>query len=83
MEARMIIRKPLLLLLALLVFGPEPANASTWTVTVSGTIYADVVPAFPVNGTGIFGPPGASLVGDAYTETITTDPLLLTRRDCS
>jgi len=28
------------------------------------------------NATGIFGTPGTSLAGDAYTETITTNPLL-------
>jgi hypothetical protein len=30
--------------------------------------------ASPLNGTGIFGTPGISLVGNSYIETITTDP---------
>src|SRR5258708_3063345 len=69
--------KPLLLLLALFVFGPEPAHASTWTITASGIITGDQG-AGPADGTGIFGTPGVSLAGDAYTETITTDPLVNT-----
>jgi hypothetical protein len=64
-------------LLFALLSPTSPAFASLWTVTVSGTVYADTTNA-PLNQTGIFGTPGASLVGDAYTETITTDPLLNT-----
>lgn len=54
--------------------GFFPTGAEAWTITVTGTIYSDV-PNSPVDGTGIFGSPGVSIVGSPYTETITTDPL--------
>jgi hypothetical protein len=52
-----------------------PASAEAWTITVTGTIYSDLlIGPSPLNGTGIFGTPGISLVGSRYFETITTDP---------
>jgi hypothetical protein len=52
-----------------------PARAVAWTIFVTGTIYADLlIGPSPLNGTGIFGTPGLSLVGSRYIETITTDP---------
>jgi len=55
-----------------------PAKSDAWTVTVTGTIFDDLGNSNGngINGTGIFGTPGTSLVGDAYTESITTNPLL-------
>jgi PEP-CTERM motif len=47
------------------------AHASSFTVTVSGTIVGSEDPA------GIFGAPGASLVGDAATVTYIFNPSLL------
>jgi hypothetical protein len=66
-----------LLLFVLIAFAPTSVRAIPWTITVQGTVYADIANG-PVNQTGIFGTPGASLVGDPYTETITTNPLLNT-----
>jgi hypothetical protein len=60
-----------LLAMALVVGGPATANAQGWTITATGTIYADT----GVTGS-LFAPMGTSLVGDAYTETITTNLLL-------
>ena len=54
-----------------------PARADPWTITVTGTVYSDGPYGTP-NQTGLFGTPGQSLVGLAYTQTITTDPLLNT-----
>ena len=65
-----------LLFFALIPLVPGSAYAVPRTITVSGTIVSDI--GNTVNQTGIFGTPGMSLVGDAYTETITTDPLLNT-----
>lgn len=48
--------------------GPLAAHAQAWTVSATGTIYADS----GVNS-GLFAPLGTSLIGDTYTETITTD----------
>ena len=51
----------------------SPAQA--WVITATGTIYSDGPYGTP-DQTGLFGPPGQSMVGLAYTQTITTDPLL-------
>jgi hypothetical protein len=53
------------------------ANAQAWTVTVNGTIYADQTYGVP-DQLGLFGAPGTSLLGAAYSMTITTDPSLNT-----
>lgn len=47
--------------------------ANAWTITVTGTIYSDQGEP-PINRAGIFGSQGMSLIGSAYTETITTYP---------
>jgi hypothetical protein len=57
------------------VLTASPAQA--WVITVTGTVYSDGPYGTP-DQTGLFGTPGESLVGDAYTQTITTDPLLNT-----
>jgi hypothetical protein len=55
----------------------DAVQASTLSLTVSGTVTSDVTSGpIPLNSTGIFGPIGTSLVGDTYTETIATNPLL-------
>jgi hypothetical protein len=48
-----------------------------WTITVSGTIYADQAYGAP-DQLGFFGAPGTSMLGAAYSMTITTDPSLNT-----
>jgi hypothetical protein len=64
----------------ILFFLPAKSNESNaWTITVTGTIVDDIRNSNGgtlLNGTGIFGTPGTSLIGDTYTETITTDPSL-------
>ena len=65
------------LLLAAVCLGALPAMAAPWTITVTGTVYSDGPYGSP-DQTGLFGNPGESLVGFAYTQTITTDPLLNT-----
>lgn len=54
-------------------------SAGAWTVFVSGTIYQNN----QVDFAGLFGPPGANLVGKFYTQTITTDPPLNATLACS
>jgi hypothetical protein len=50
------------------LLSPVAASAQEWTVSATGTIYADSGP-----NTTLFAPLGTSLIGDTYTETITTD----------
>jgi PEP-CTERM motif len=58
-----------------MALAASPAQA--WVITATGTIYSDGPYGTP-DQTGLFGTPGLSLVGYAYTQTITTDPLLNT-----
>ena len=49
--------------LLIAVFAPWPvmfpASVNAWTITVTGTIYTDLlIGPSPLNGTGIFGTPG-------------------------
>ena len=53
----------------------SPAQA--WVITTTGTIYSDGPYGTP-DQTGLFGAPGQSMVGLAYTQTIATNPLLNT-----
>jgi hypothetical protein len=53
------------------------------TVTVTGTIQAPTTSGSGFDNAGLFGPARASLVGDAYTETITTDPSLNSTIACN
>jgi hypothetical protein len=65
------------LALVLGIFVSTGGSAHALSITVSGTITSDVTSGpIPLNSTGIFGAVGTSLVGDTYTETITTNPLL-------
>ena len=50
----------------------SPAQA--WVITTTGTVYSDGHGT--PDQTGLFGTPGQSMEGLAYTQTITTDPLL-------
>src|SRR6476619_946045 len=58
-----------------MALAASPAQA--WVITATGTIYSDGPYGTP-DQTGLFGTPGVSLVGYAYTQMITTDPLLNT-----
>ncbi len=58
-----------------LAFGLTSAQAATWTVTATGTVYADI---YHSDQNGLFGDPGASLLGQSYVLTISTDPSLNT-----
>jgi hypothetical protein len=61
-----------------------PARAVAWTIFVTGAIYADLlIGPSPLNGTGIFGTPGLSLIGSRYIEAISTDPLQSTQLSTS
>jgi hypothetical protein len=60
-----------------------PVNAQDWSVTVTGTIGAPTTSGTGFDNAGLFGAAGSSLVGDAYTETITTDPLLNSTVACA
>jgi hypothetical protein len=62
---------PTSILVALCLSMAGLAHASSFTVTVSGTIVGSTDPA------GIFGAPGASLVGDTATVTYIFNPSLL------
>jgi hypothetical protein len=66
------------LLAVVLVAGTTAAHAQDWTVTATGTISSDTR-----NSGSLFAPAGTSLVGDTYTETITTDLLLNGETSCS
>jgi hypothetical protein len=61
-----------------------PVEADAWTIKVTGTIF-DMSDGSPgsIDGFGLFGAANASLVGDAYTETITTDPFLNSSIQCA
>jgi PEP-CTERM motif len=58
-----------------------PSQANAWSLTASGTIFGDVTG----NGdqAGLFGSPGLSLIGESYSETITTDPFLNSTFSCA
>jgi hypothetical protein len=60
--------------------GFASSDAKAWIITATGTIYSNtgVNVAGVTDQTGLFGPPGASLIGDTYTETISTNPALNT-----
>lgn len=60
-----------------------PLHAQERTVTVTGTIESTTTSGSGFDNAGLFGPAGASLVGDAYTETITTDPALNSSIACN
>jgi hypothetical protein len=65
--------------IAFVLLGLGSANASNvvpWTITATGVITSDG-PGVP-DQLGLFGTPGVSLIGDTYTETIITNPLLNT-----
>ncbi len=62
-----------LMAVMLVAFGGVVSDAQAWTVVVSGVISSDQDHA--IDNAGLFVAPGGSLVGLAYTETITTDPL--------
>jgi hypothetical protein len=51
-----------------LIAGPMVTQAQEWTVTATGTVSSD-----GGSGSSLFAPLGTSLIGDSYTETITTD----------
>src|SRR5439155_7851950 len=70
-------KKSLKLLSVALIAGLAAANAEaqTWTVTVSGTIYSDGNFGNP-NYASPFGKGDVSLVGSPYSLTITTNPSL-------
>jgi hypothetical protein len=53
-----------------------PLQAQERTIIVTGTIESPTTSGSGFDNAGLFGPAGASLVGDSYTETITTDPSL-------
>jgi hypothetical protein len=57
-----------------------PVNAQDWSVTATGTIEAS---GTGLDNAGLFGAAGSSLVGDTYTETITTNPLLNSTTACA
>jgi hypothetical protein len=57
---------------SLLAFGLTSAQAATWTITATGTVNAFIYSQFDQNG--LFGDPGASLLGQSYVLTIATDP---------
>ena len=63
-------------ILAVTVLAPLQANA--WSVQVTGTILNETGDEF-----GLFGDGSTSLVGDAYSETITTDPNLNSTALCA
>jgi hypothetical protein len=57
------------------------SDAEAWTISISGTIYQNPNGGDQGDQNGIFvpgnsQPPGASMIGLPYTETITTDPYL-------
>ena len=60
-----------------------PLQAQERTVTVTGTIESTTTSGSGFDNAGLFGPAGATLVGDSYTETITTDPSLNSSIDCN
>jgi hypothetical protein len=60
-----------------------PIRAQDWSVTVTGTIEAPTTSGTGFDNAGLFGTAGSSLVGDKYTETITTDPLLNSTTACA
>ena len=61
-----------LMAVMLVAFGCVVSDAQAWTVVASGVISEDLDHA--IDDAGLFVAPGGSLVGLAYTETITTDP---------
>jgi PEP-CTERM motif len=63
-------------ILAVTLLAPLQANA--WTVTATGTIDSSTGDAL-----GLFGDGSTSLKGDAYSETITTDPNLNSTALCA
>ena len=69
-----------MIFLSLLLLAPVltsvPLRAQDWSVTVTGTIEAPTTSGTGFENAGLFGPAGSSIVGDRYTETITTDPSL-------
>ncbi len=67
------------LIVGLVAYGlaaSDLATADTWTITASGVIGS--IGGQNYDNAGLFGPSGASLTGDSYIETISTDPLLNT-----
>jgi hypothetical protein len=69
--------------LALAVAVCLPLRAQDWSVTVTATIEAPTTAGSGFDNAGLFGAAGANLVGDTYTETITTNPLLNSTTDCA
>jgi hypothetical protein len=65
-----------LLILAIGGLASVPLRAQDWSVTVTGTIEAPTTSGTGFDNAGLFGAAGSSIVGDKYTETITTDPSL-------
>ena len=60
-----------------------PLDAQDWTITATGTIEAPTPSGTGFDNAGLFGAAGSSLVGDTYTETITTDPALNSSIACN
>jgi hypothetical protein len=60
-----------------------PLHAQDWTVTVTGTIEAPTTSGTGFDNAGLFGAADSSIVGDKYTETMTTNPLLNSTTACS
>jgi len=69
-------RRRIVSLAIALTAGLAASDAQAWIITASGTIYSQG--SGGTDQTGLFGPPGASLFGASYTETITTNPALNT-----